>query len=263
MRPKLYFRLITALFFIFPIVLLLLQSITTPWRTREGINIQLESFTVLWSDPNLWTATVWSIIIGAVVLLFNLFIGLTAGKALAFYSFKGRSLIEALLLSPLLIPLLAVAIGLHLFMIRLDLADTWLGVALVHLVPTVPYTIKIFHHAYSQIGRPLLEQAENLGASVSHQFFTVELPLLKNAIRSVTFLTIVISLSQYAITAIIGGGSVITMPMIFFPFLNSANPPLMAALSIWFAVPPLVMYIAVEALLSLAPYSPTFWRNRT
>ncbi|MFG6150444.1 ABC transporter permease [Halobacillus sp. B23F22_1] len=264
MKHKIHFYIIAGLLFVSPVFVLLLQSITTPWRlqTTQEINVQFEGFALLLSDPNLWTATITSILIGAMVLLLNFLIGVTAGKALALYSFKGRTPLEALLLAPLLIPVLAVAMGLHLLMIKLGLADSWIGVSIVHLVPTVPYSIKIFHHAYSQLGKPMIEQALILGASEGKQFLTVELPLLKNAIRSVTFLTIVISLSQYAITAIIGGGSVVTLPMVFFPFLDTANPSIMAAFSVWFAALPLLMFILIEGLLSLLPYSQTPWRNR-
>ncbi|MCP3029769.1 ABC transporter permease subunit [Halobacillus sp. A1] len=264
-RNHLPFYFIAGLLFIAPTLLLLVQSFTAPWRFQrgEGLQFQLNSWSLLFSDPNLWSATLWSLVIGAMVLLMNVFIGLTSGKALALYSFQGRTIVESLLLAPILIPVLAVAMGLHLFMIRVGLADTWVGVVLIHLVPTVPYSIKIFHHAYSEVGRPLMEQSQMLGASVIKQFLTIELPLLRTSIRSVTFLTIVISLSQYAITAIIGGGQVITLPMIFFPFLDTANASVMAAFSVWFAILPLVMYIVVEGLLQLLPYSRKPWRIQT
>ncbi|MFC7063657.1 ABC transporter permease subunit [Halobacillus seohaensis] len=262
-KVNISFYLVVGTLFISPALLLLFQSFTAPWRfhTGEKLNFQWTSWNTLFSEPNLLTATIWSIGIGACVLLINLGIGLTSGKALALYPFKGKSFIESLLLAPILIPVLAVAMGLHLFMIRVGIADTWIGVVVIHLVPTIPYSIRIFHHAYSQLGKDLIEQAELLGASMRKQFLTIELPLLRAAIRSVTFLTIVISLSQYAITSIIGGGQVITLPMIFFPFLDTANTSIMAAFAVWFAIPPLVMYVLVEGLLLLLPYSKKYWRN--
>ncbi|WP_173917786.1 ABC transporter permease [Halobacillus sp. Marseille-Q1614] len=260
MKRKSTFFLIAVLFFVIPVAVLFIQSFTSPGGFA---GVQLDSWGILFSDPHLWSATFWSIGIGAFVLLLNFLIGISSGRALALNSFKFHSAIEALLLAPILIPVLLAAMGLHLFMIRIGLADTWIGVSLVHLVPTIPYSNKIFRNAYNQVDKKLMEQSEILGAAPFRQFITIELPLLKAAIRSVTFLTIVISLSQYAITAIIGGGIVITLPMIFFPYLDSANDSVMSAFALWFAIPPLIIYLIIESLLLLIPYSRKPWRQRT
>lgn len=262
-RNRRLFYIMATLLFLLPTLILLLQSLSETWRfqTGEGVIFQLDSYSVLLSDPNLWSATGWSIGIGIGVLFINLVIGIMTGKALATLSFKGKPFVEAMMLAPILIPVLAIAMGLHLFMIRIGLADTVLGVIIIHLVPTVPYSIKIFQNAYRQLGSSMLEQPLILGSNPLHQLFTIELPLMKPAIRSITFLTIVISLSQYAITAIIGGGRIITLPMVFFPFLDTANSSIMAAFSIWFAMIPLALYVLVETLLLLLPYTIMPWRK--
>ncbi|MCA1023917.1 ABC transporter permease [Halobacillus litoralis] len=262
-RPRL-FLVITLLFFLLPVLILAAQSFSAPWRfpSGSGLNWELGSYEQLLQSPMLWKATFTSIWIGFIVLMLNVVIGVFTGKALTTVPLKGRPWVEALLLSPILIPVLAIAMGLHIFMIRAGLADTVLGVIIIHLVPTVPYSIKIFHNSYQQIGRAMLEQPHILGSGFFRQLFTIELPLLKPALRSVTFLTIVISLSQYAITAIIGGGRVLTLPLVFFPFLESADASVMSAFSLWFAVIPVVMYTLVEAVILLLPYSRLPWRNK-
>lgn len=257
------FTILSLLLFIGPLAVLLLQGVSAPWRfsNGEGFVWQWDRVQQLLEDPSLQEATLTSVWIGYAVLALNLSIGLCAGKALSLKSYRGKSWLEAILLAPILIPVLAIAMGLQLFMIRLGLADTIVGVILIHLVPTIPYSIKIFHNSYTQLGNKILEQPYILGAGFWKQLFTIEIPLLKPAIRSLTFLTIVISLSQYAITAIIGGGQVLTLPMVFFPFLENANASLMAAFSVWFAVVPVTMYILVELLILLLPYSRLPWRN--
>ncbi|WP_281659381.1 ABC transporter permease subunit [Halobacillus sp. Cin3] len=258
------FLVLTLLFFLIPLLVLVAQSFSAPWRfqTGAGLDWELGSYEQLLQNPMLWKATFTSIWIGFVVLLLNVLLGVFTGKALTTVPFKGKPWVEALLLSPILIPVLAIAMGLHIFMIRAGLADTALGVIIIHLVPTVPYSIKVFHNSYQQIGRAMLEQPHILGSGFFRQLFTVELPLLKPALRSVTFLTIVISLSQYAITAVIGGGRVLTLPLVFFPFLENADASVMSAFSLWFAVIPVWMYILVEAAILLLPYSRLPWRNK-
>ena len=46
---------------------------------------------------------------------------------------------QFLLLAPVIVPGLAVTLGIQVFFIRYGLADTVAGVVLVHLIPTVPY----------------------------------------------------------------------------------------------------------------------------
>ncbi|WP_255437686.1 ABC transporter permease [Thalassobacillus sp. CUG 92003] len=200
-------------------------------------------------------------LIGSLVVLVNLIVGGMTGKALALYDFKGKSVLETLFLAPILIPIILLAMGAHLAMIRLDLAGTWVGIAIIHLIPTLPYSIRIMTNGYHQIGRLWLEQSEILGASPVKKLLTIELPLLKPAIRSLVFLVIVISLSQYAITAIIGGGEVLTLALVFFPFLDTADTSVLAAFSLWFALVPLIMYILAETFLSYLPYHGKRWRK--
>ena len=118
-----------------------------------------------------------SVWIAIVVLGLNLLIGITAGKVFSFSSFRGKSLIEALMMLPLFIPVLVVAIGLHITFIRYGLSDHWLGVALVHLVPTIPYSIKMFKTGYERIGSKLLEQSTILGGNAIKRLYHIELPL--------------------------------------------------------------------------------------
>ncbi|MCE5008438.1 MULTISPECIES: ABC transporter permease [Staphylococcus] len=260
---KILFNIIIFILFLFPILILLLQSISQTWRFQSGnsFTFTLNAFQTFLSKSDIWDSTLISVGIVSGVLILNITIGISAGKALNKLSNKIKPFIEAFLMIPILVPVLAIAMGLHLFMIRIGLADTLIGVIIIHLVPTVPYSIRIFHNAYNQLGTSVLEQSTILGASPWHQFMTIELPLIKPAVRSVTFLTIVISLSQYAVTSIIGGGQIISLPMIFFPFLNTSNTSVLAAFSIWFALIPLVLYIIVEVILLMLPYSKIPWRN--
>ena len=196
-----------------------------------------------------------SVGIGIIVLALNFLIGISAGKVFSFSSFRGKSMVEALMMLPLFIPVLVVAIGLHITFIRYGLSDHWVGVALVHLVPTIPYSIKMFKTGYERIGSKLIEQSTMLGGSAIQRLYHIELPLLLPSIRSVLFLTIVISLSQYVLTAIIGGGNVVTLAMVYYPFTDTADEAVMAAFSIVFALIPIMFYIILEGCLKvILPY---------
>ncbi|WP_235341080.1 ABC transporter permease [Anoxybacillus thermarum] len=220
----------------------------------------MKGWQVLLTEPRLWQALQSSWWIGIAVVLLNLLIAIPAGKTVAFHSFKGKRFFELSFILPILIPSLAVAMGLHMTMIRLGLADHWLGIVVVHLLPSVPYTIKIFHSSFERIGPHLENQAASLGSNKWYSFYSIYFPLLVPSIRSAVFLVFVISLSQYALTALIGGGNVITIATLYFPFLSTAKEAVIASFSLIFAVLPLTVLLLFELLIRI--FLPYRKRNR-
>ena len=256
MRKSLFYS-ISFILFVFPILFLLYQSFfgVWVWGSPDLGEPNARAWKLLWHEGEFLDSIGVSIWIALIVLALNLLIGITSGKAYAFSSFRGKAVLEALLMLPLFIPLFVVAFGLHITFIRYGLSDHWLVVTLVHLVPTIPYIIKMFKTGYERICSKLIEQSTILGGSAIQRLYHIELPLLLPSIRSVLFLTIVISLSQYVLTAIIGGGNVVTLAMVYYPFTNTADEAVMAAFSIVFALIPIAFYIILEGCLTfMLPY---------
>lgn len=241
--------LLFVLVFGFPLILLLLQSFAFGWQW-PGIFpslLSLKAWQVLFSEQRILSSVGLTCIIGITVVLINFLLGMPAAKALAHYNFCGKSAIEAFFMMPLLVPSLAVAMGINVTMIKIGLANNLVGVISVHLVPTLPYTIKILRSGYENIGIRWEEQAKTLGVPPVKIFLTVWLPLLIPSIRSAAILTFVISLSQYALTALIGGGNVTTLAMLYFPYFESANKSVMACFSVVFALLP-VLFLGIFEL---------------
>ncbi|QFT87878.1 Putative 2-aminoethylphosphonate transport system permease protein PhnV [Bacillus sp. THAF10] len=240
-------------FCILPVLLLILNSVAFGWKWGELLPsmYSLRGWTVLFSEPQLIRAILTSIFIGIAVILLNFAIALPAARMLAFYTFKGKAWIETVLILPILIPSLAVVMGIHLAMIRLGLSDSIVGVILVHLLPTVPYSIKIFRAGFERLGEKWEEQVVTLGGSRGYAYYSVYFPRMLGSFRSVVFLVFVISLSQFALTAIIGGGNVLTLALLYFPFLDSVDTATIASFSLVFAMLPLGVIAIMEGLFFL------------
>ncbi|MEQ6389965.1 ABC transporter permease subunit [Bacillaceae bacterium S4-13-58] len=241
------------LFFTFPILLLIIKSFSTGWSFPHFFpqQITFRGWQVLATDPKLVEAIYTTVIIAVSVVVINIVLSLPVAKGLSHYQFKGKTVLETVLLLPILVPSLAIAMGLHLTMIRLGLSDRIIGVILIHMLPTLPYSIRMFKAGFDQLGTKWEEQARTIGVSNIHVFWTVTLPMLTPNIRSVTLLTYVISLSQYALTAIIGGGMVTTLPMIYYPFFSSADETVVATFSIIFALLPIAFLVILELLIQI------------
>lgn len=244
--------LIIMFFFIFvaPVLFLALKSFSFAWTWPLSFpkEFTFRAWKLVLQDPYILQSLKTTLIIGGVVVVLNFLIAFPAAYALSRYSFKGKTFIEVVLLTPILIPALAIAMGLHLTMIKLGLSDNILGVALIHLLPTLPYSIRMLKYGLTRLKIGFGEQAATLGANKAVIFLTITLPLLLPSIRSTALLVFVISLSQYALTAIIGGGNVITLPMIYYPFFNSADEAVISSFSVIFALLPICFLLLFEGI---------------
>lgn len=191
-----------------------------------------------------------SLIIAVSVTLVSVLLGVPAGRALGMYKFKGKSLIELVILAPSIIPGLAVTMGIHVMFIHLGLSDTMLGVILVHLIPTIPYMTISMSGVFANYDPDFEEQAKSLGASTFKTFFIITLPAVFPGIVTGAMFSFLISWGQYLLTVLIGGGRVITLPLLLFSFAASRDNSLTSALSLIFLLPAVLILLFTSKFLS-------------
>lgn len=187
--------------------------------------------------------------LAAVAAAAALAIGVPAGRALGLYAFGGKTLAAVLVTLPLIVPPLSVAMGLHLWFIRLGLAETFAGVVLVHLTVCLPYTIFVMWGVFANYDPDFEDQARCLGASEWAVAWRVTLPLVWPGIVVAGLFSFLLSWSQYLSTLIIGGGRVMTLPILLFALMGSGDRPVAAAVSLVFVAPAfLVLLVSARHL---------------
>jgi len=186
--------------------------------------------------------------VALVTAVISLVIGVPAGRALGLYDFKGKDTISVMLMLPVIVPPLCVAMGLHLWFIKLGLAETFIGVVLVHLTFCLPYSVFVMWGVFSNYNPDYENQARSLGATSWKIMTRVMLPLTLPGIMVAGLFSFLLSWSQYLSTLIIGGGRVTTLPILLFALMGSGDRPVAAAVSIVFVAP------AFLALLFSARY---------
>ncbi len=204
------------------------------------------------ANPNtkVLSSTFNSLVIALSVTFISILVGVPAGKALGMYSFRGKSIVEMIILSPSIIPGLAVTMGMQVIFIRLGLTDTILGVIIVHLIPTIPYMTISMSGVFANYDPAFEEQARSLGAGSIKTFFLITLPTVFPGIVTGSMFAFLISWGQYILTIIIGGGRVITLPLLLFSFAGSGDFALTSALSIIFLLPSIIILIITSKYLS-------------
>jgi putative spermidine/putrescine transport system permease protein len=186
------------------------------------------------------------------VTLASIVIGLPAARVLGMVRFRAKPLLEFLFFVPTMVPSLAVGMGLNINFLRLGLAGTWLGVALVHLVPVTPYVVLTLAGVFSNYDPAYEEQARTLGARPLAVFWLITLPaiwpgLVAAGLFAFLFL---ISWSQYILTLLIGGGQIIAMPVLLFSSVPGGDNPNIAAQALLFVGPALLILLLTSRHLS-------------
>jgi putative spermidine/putrescine transport system permease protein len=189
-----------------------------------------------------------SVAVAAVTALISVVIGVPAGRALGLYEFRSKDLISVILTLPIIIPPLCIAMGLHLWFIRLGLAESFVGVVLVHLTFCLPYTVFVMWGVFSNYDPDFEDQARSLGASSLKVVWRVMIPMTLPGMVVAVLFSFLLSWSQYLATLIIGGGKISTLPIILFSLMASGDRPVAAAVSLVFVLP------AFMALLFSARY---------
>jgi len=221
------------------------------------------SFAFRWFFPNLlpnaWSLDPWryvfsdssrvgeglinSLIIALIVSLLSILVGLPAARAIALHQFRGKAAVEWLLMVPIIVPGIVAVMGIHIMFIRYRLTDSILGVSLVHLIPCVPYMVLVMASVFANYGTELEDTARSLGASPLRVFWYVTLPGIFPGLLVATMFTFLISWGQYVTTLLIGGGQIITLPMVLFPFISGASQANAAAISLVFVAPAIIVLI--------------------
>jgi putative spermidine/putrescine transport system permease protein len=231
-----------------PIAGLTLYALSTRWFFPQPLPAEWSIAPLMrqLSDPGTQAAIGASLLTASATTIVALLLGLPAARVLGLRRFRGRSLALLILFLPNVVPPLAIGMGLNVLFLRLGLAGSALGVVLAHLVPVLPYTIFALLGVFARYDEGYELQARSLGARPAQVWLRVALPLLGPGVAVAALFAFLVSWSQYLLTLLIGGGQVITLPILLFAAVAGGNPTSIAGLALLFAAPP-VLAIALAA----------------
>ena len=205
-------RLLTGLFvlvvlFLYaPIAILLVFS----FNNASVPAFPLSGFTLHWygqfiHNGDLRASLETSAIIATVTSVGAVFLGTLASIALTRRRFRGKAVVSAFLLSPLVIPYVVFGIALLLLFHQLGIPRSMLTVVIGHIVITLPYALLVLIPRLEQIDASLQEAAYDLGASHLRTFRSVTFPLILPAILSAFLIAFTTSFDEYAVSSFVVG----------------------------------------------------------
>lgn len=251
--PWLLFLGVLVVVFVVPIVVLVINAGAARWvypdllpveASRRGVDLLIDN---RWDIArSLVSSTLYSM--ATVLLSFALTV--LPASVLARYEFRGRFVLEALFLSPVLVPAITYGMGIHFLFIRIGLADTVTGVVVVLTAVAYPYMLRSLIAGFQQIPPEMDLCAANLGATLLRRLLVVHIPLLGPAIVAGGSVVFLVAFSEYFLVFLIGGGSVASYTGYLFPFLSGGDRTLGSVLTLLFVVVPLVLFLLLDRTLS-------------
>jgi spermidine/putrescine transport system permease protein len=211
---------ILVLFLYAPLGLLLLFSFNDnnlPVFPLEGFTTQ--AYQDFAANTELRASVVTSAKVASVASLVAVLLGLLSAIVLVRRRVVGKSLASALLLSPLVVPYIALAIGLLVFFNETSIRLGFPTLVMGHVVLAIPYTILVLVPRLERLDIRLEEAARDLGAGWFQTFRLITLPLLLPALVSAYIVAFVLSFDEIVVASFVNGDTT-TFPIYLFSQLR-------------------------------------------
>lgn len=186
-------------------------------------SMNLKMWKYVLNSSETYNSLLTTILVLLITMAINFLIGTPVAAFMARENFKGKVVLEFLIILPLIIPTMVSTMGIQYSFIKINLIETILGVAIVHSVSTMPYYIGSMRAGYLTLNKDYINLGKVLGANPLERFLKITLPIIYPSFLVGMSLVIIVSLAQYLVTFIIGGGQVITFPILMMPYLSDGG----------------------------------------
>jgi len=182
-------------------------------------------------------------------------IALLVGAGFAFaldrYRFPLRGAIEAVLLSPLVVPHFTVGLGFLIIAAQVGLARSFTTVVACHVVLVLPFVLRSVYVSLRNLDRRFELAAASLGASPGKVLLTVTLPLLAPGLVSGWLFAAILSFNEFTASLFVTAQRTQTLPVAMYNYVREYADPSMAALSVMYIVATATLLTFANAYLGL------------
>jgi putative spermidine/putrescine transport system permease protein len=245
---------LAGLLLLAPTVVVLITSFTSGYSLKfPPPGYSARWYQALWNEsPELISAFVLSIELAALATAISAVLAVAAALALARRREAWARALEAVFLSPLMLP--ALAIGLSLLML-FNLAGTGLSfwtLVIGHVALTTPYILRTTSASLLQLDASLLESAHSLGASAVHAFRTVTLPLISRGIAAGAFIGFMYSFDNVAVSLFLSDARSEVLPIRMWHIIESNLDVRAAAVSGVLIAATLLLMVVMERVAGIS-----------
>lgn len=199
----------------------------------------------IFDDPKWILSIKNSFIIGIFAALIATVFGTVAAVGLSSPVMPFKRFFMALLLSPMIVPLIIVAAGMFFFYTRFNLVGSYIGLIIAHAALGIPFVIITVTATLSGFDRSLYNAGISMGASPFKSFRDIVIPLIRPGVISGGLFAFVTSFDEVVLVLFLAGPGQRTIPRQMFSGLREQiNPTILA-------VATLLILISVTLLITL------------
>lgn len=238
------FRVICGVIFVFlitPILVVMPLSFNsqdfftfTPEMLRfDPAGFSLKHYQDFFSNQD-WQNALWnSVKIAPMATLLSVTFGTLAAIGLSQPHVPFRRAIMAVLISPMIVPLIISAAGMYFFYSRIGLQGTYMGVVMAHAVLGIPFVIITVTATLVGFDRSLTRAAANMGAGPVTTFFRVQMPLILPGVISGGLFAFITSFDEVVVVLFVGSAGQKTLPwQMFIGLREQISPTILAVATI-------------------------------
>ncbi|WP_054768518.1 ABC transporter permease [Lysinibacillus parviboronicapiens] len=215
-----------TLILILPILVLILISFSVDgaWKTQIlPTDYTIDHYIALFTDERTWRPIWNSIQMGVVATLGNILFGVAAAYAMVRLNFKGKTLLDILIMVPWALPGTVVAVNLiaafsteNIFAFNQVLIGTFWILPLAYFIRHLPLVFRSTSASLVQLDQSIEEAARSLGATWLYTFRRIVIPLTFTGILAGTLLALVQSLGEFVASILIYSSSTIPLSVAIF-----------------------------------------------
>ncbi len=179
-----------------------------------------------------WQTALWnSLKIAPMATILSVGFGTLAAIGLSQPHVPFRRAIMAILISPMIVPLIISAAGMYFFYSRIGLQGTYFGVVLAHAALGIPFVIITVTATLVGFDRSLTRAAANMGADPVTTFFRVQMPLILPGVISGGLFAFITSFDEVVVVIFVGSAKQQTLPWQMFTGLREQISPTILAVA--------------------------------
>ena len=156
-----------------------------------------------------------------------------------------RASITAVLISPMIVPVVVMAVGVYYFFAEIGLLNSLTGIVLAHTALGAPFVVITVTATLASFDHNLMRAAASLGATPVNAFFKVMLPVILPGVASGALFALVTSFDEVVVVLFLAGSEQRTLPRQMWSGVRETLSPTITA------VATLLILLAVALLVTI------------
>ncbi|AKM45199.1 ABC transporter permease [Burkholderia contaminans] len=221
-----------ALFLLLPILFIVALSFgDSQWLIFPPPGWTLDWYRQLFTDAGWLDSLMTSARLAVIVTVLSVLIGFLASLALVRGKFRGRAAVQAFFLTPMVLPVVVLAVALYAFVLRVGLDGTMTGFVIGHLIIALPFSIISISNSLASFDTALEDAALICGASPLEVKLRVTIPAIRLGLFAAAIFSFLASWDEVVVSIFMSSPTLQTLPVRIWATLRQDLTPVVAAAS--------------------------------